>query len=106
MIAARRGKTSEAEAYYREAAEAGLPDAAWNLACVLRDRDRADPEWEQWCRTAAELGDVTAAAQLGTLLVQRGELVEGRQWLLTAAGLGDETAVRNLEILDRFIRNR
>jgi uncharacterized protein len=102
LIMVARGRTTDAENYYREAAEAGLSDAAWNLATVLRDRNRGDPEWERWCRIAAERGDVTAATQLGTILAQRGQVSEARRMFLAAAGAGDEIALRNLEVLDRF----
>ncbi|KUO18956.1 hypothetical protein AQJ91_22375 [Streptomyces dysideae] len=87
---ARRTEGEEREAWLRRAADAGHPDAAVDLAEILRDRaDEAGAL--TYLEQAAEVGSSRAAAALGSLLRKRAEY-----WLRTAAEAGDGAAAHEL----------
>jgi TPR repeat protein len=92
------GKHKKAERWYREAAEAGLPAAAFNLGTMLFTQGRVI-EAEPWLRSGAEKGDVPSMFNLGSLLWQAGMVQECMTWWRRAAEAGDTDAQTNLGTL-------
>ena len=71
FAAADAGRYDEAEALYREEAEAGNVTAAYNLAELLTRIEGREADAEVACRAAAEAGDPDALALLGWLLEEQ-----------------------------------
>ena len=92
--AAGRGWT-EAETWYRRAANAGHGEAMHNLGVLLQQRGRLD-EAETWYRRAAQAGHSEAMHKLGELVRLRGELGEAETWYRRAAAAGHTEAMFNL----------
>ena len=99
-----RGDIPVAMAASRRAAEAGLPDAQFNLGRLLATR--LDPpnlaEARAWYTRAAEAGHNDAQFNLGVLLATRldpPDLGEARAWWTRAAEAGDADAQFNLGVL-------
>src|SRR5215469_17504293 len=99
-----RGDISMAMAASRRAAEAGLPQAQFNLGRLLATRlnppDLA--EARAWYTRAAEAGYSDAQFNLGVLLATRlapPDLAEARVWWTRAAEAGDADAQFNLGVL-------
>lgn len=91
-----RGDYVGAVAIWRPLAEAGDPDASFNMGQayrlgrgVLVDLATA----QTWLVRAAEKGHVDAQTTLGLLLFQNGNQVEGLKWLKGAAEKGDPRAM-------------
>ncbi|CAM5368206.1 hypothetical protein STENM327S_01902 [Streptomyces tendae] len=86
----------EAAAPYREAAEAGSRNGAFNLGLLLA-REGSEPEAAVWW-TRAAAGHGRAALRLALVYARRGELAEGQRWADRAVALGpaevSERAVR------------
>jgi len=69
---------AKAEIYWRQAAEAGLPDGMGMLGYLLVS---ADPdEAEAWMRRAAEAGHVNSMINLSSLLKMRNRFEESQRW--------------------------
>ena len=99
-----RGDIPIAMAASRRAAEAGLPEAQFNLGRLLATR--VDPphlaEARIWYTRAAEAGHDDAQFNLGVLLATRldpPDLGEARAWWTRAAEAGDADAQFNLGML-------
>ncbi|MCX2181785.1 hypothetical protein KV205_14765 [Streptomyces sp. SKN60] len=84
-----------AEANHRTGAEAGDPEAMFQLGVKLAERG-ALGEAEQWFRACAETGHATAAESVGWILEQRGEHSESMDWYRKAADLGSARAAEYL----------
>jgi cell division septation protein DedD len=91
-----RGDYVGAVSIWRPLAEAGDPDASFNLGQayrmgrgVLVDLSSA----QTWLQRAAEKGHVDAQTTLGLLLFQNGNQVEGLRWLKGSAEKGDARAM-------------
>jgi TPR repeat protein len=91
-----RGDYVGAVSIWRPLAEAGDPDASFNLGQayrmgrgVLVDLSSA----QTWLERAAEKGHVDAQTTLGLLLFQNGNQVEGLRWLKGSAEKGDARAM-------------
>ena len=91
-----RGDYVGAVAIWRPLAEAGDPDASFNLGQayrmgrgVLVDLSSA----QTWLERAAQEGHVDAQTTLGLLLFQNGNQVEGLRWLKGSAEKGDARAM-------------
>ena len=91
-----RGDYVGAVAIWRPLAEAGDPDASFNMGQayrlgrgVLVDLATA----QTWLVRAAEKGHVDAQTTLGLLLFQNGNQAEGIKWLKGAAEKGDPRAM-------------
>jgi len=91
-----RGDYVGAVAIWRPLAEAGDPDASFNLGQayrmgrgVLVDLSSA----QTWLERAAQEGHVDAQTTLGLLLFQNGNQVEGLRWLKGSAEKGDPRAM-------------
>ena len=91
-----RGDYVGAVAIWRPLAEAGDPDASFNMGQayrlgrgVLVDLATA----QTWLVRAAEKGHVDAQTTLGLLLFQNGNQAEGLKWLKGAAENGDARAM-------------
>ena len=91
-----RGDYVGAVAIWRPLAEAGDPDASFNLGQayrmgrgVLVDLGSA----QTWLERAAEKGHVDAQTTLGLLLFQNGNQAEGLRWLKGSAEKGDARAM-------------
>jgi TPR repeat protein len=91
-----RGDYVGAVSIWRPLAEAGDPDASFNLGQayrmgrgVLIDLSSA----QTWLQRAAEKGHVDAQTTLGLLLFQNGNQVEGLRWLKGSAEKGDARAM-------------
>src|SRR2546427_7025936 len=85
------GQTDQAEALYRQAAEAGHAAAANNLGLLL-DARGAGEEAEGWYRRGAESGSLDAAYNLALLLHERGAGADAETWFRKAAEAGDAAA--------------
>jgi TPR repeat protein len=91
-----RGDYVGAVAIWRPLAEAGDPDASFNMGQayrlgrgVLVDLATA----QTWLERAAEKGHVDAQTTLGLLLFQNGNQADGLKWLKGAAEKGDPRAM-------------
>jgi tetratricopeptide (TPR) repeat protein len=89
------GRTAEALAGYRAAANAGSARAAYELALTLQRGGHAETAAE-WYRRAANLGHPLALNNLGTIALMSGKVEEAEQWFRRAVDLGDWTAALNL----------
>ncbi|WP_128431393.1 sel1 repeat family protein [Streptomyces cyaneus] len=87
---ARRTEGDEREVWLRQAADAGDPWAAVELAEIRRDRGE-EADALSYLERAAEAGSARAAARLGSLLRDRAE-----HWLRTAAEAGEAGAAHDL----------
>ncbi len=83
---------------WQRAADAGLPDAMYNLSVVLEERSNI-AEAERWCRRAADARHHGAMSKLGLLLEKRGDIAEAEQWWRRAADVGHHGAMSNLGVL-------
>jgi eukaryotic-like serine/threonine-protein kinase len=99
-----REQLTDAERWYRDAAESGDVTAMGRLADRLWSDDSRE-EWTSeradsarpWLTRAAETGDADAAYQLGYYLIWHWLLEdEGRAWLLRAADAGHAEAMNEL----------
>ncbi|MFE7722743.1 serine/threonine-protein kinase [Nocardia rhizosphaerihabitans] len=79
-----RGKLTDAETWYRKAADNGHTDAMVYLGNLLRNRGKPT-DAETWYRKAADNGDATAMNDLANLLRNRGEHREAETWYQRAA---------------------
>jgi hypothetical protein len=91
-----RGDYASAVAIWRPLAEAGDPDASFNMGQayrlgrgVLVDMSVA----QIWLERAAQKDHVDAQATLGLLLFQNGNQADGLKWLKLAAEKGDARAL-------------
>jgi uncharacterized protein len=91
-----RGDYVSAVAIWRPLAEAGDPDASFNMGQayrlgrgVLVDLSTA----QSWLERAAQKDHVDAQATLGLLLFQNGNQAQGLKWLKLAAEKGDARAL-------------
>ena len=91
-----RGDYVSAVAIWRPLAEAGDPDASFNMGQayrlgrgVLVDLATA----QAWLERSAEKGHVDAQTTLGLLLFQNGNQADGLKWLKGAAEKGDPRAM-------------
>jgi TPR repeat protein len=91
-----RGDYVSAVAIWRPLAEAGDPDASFNMGQayrlgrgVLVDMSVA----QTWLERAAQKDHIDAQATLGLLLFQNGNQVDGLKWLKSAAEKGDARAL-------------
>ena len=91
-----RGDYVSAVAIWRPLAQAGDPDASFNMGQayrlgrgVLVDMSTA----QTWLERAAEKDHVDAQATLGLLLFQNGNQADGLKWLKLAAEKGDARAL-------------
>jgi uncharacterized protein len=87
-----RGDYASADAIWRPLAEAGDPDAAFNLGQAYR-LGRGVPTnlgaAQSWFERAARKGHVDAEATLGLMLFQNGNQTGGLRWLKEAAEKGE-----------------
>jgi uncharacterized protein len=91
-----RGDYGRAVAIWRPLAEAGDPDASFNMGQAYRlgrgvhvDLSTA----QDWLERAAQKDHVDAQATLGLLLFQNGNQADGLKWLKLAAEKGDARAL-------------
>jgi len=91
-----RGDYVSAVAIWRPLAEAGDPDASFNMGQayrlgrgVLVDMSAA----QTWLERAAQKDHIDAQATLGLLLFQNGNQADGLKWLKSAAEKGDARAL-------------
>ncbi|MFE7722744.1 protein kinase [Nocardia rhizosphaerihabitans] len=90
---------TEAENWYRRAANAGHTGAMYNLAVLLEERGQ-QTDAENWYRRAADAeGHPATMYNLGNLLKRRGKLGEAENWHRRAANAGHTGAVSNLGVL-------
>jgi len=91
-----RGDYGEAVSIWRPLAEAGSPDAAFNLGQAYR-LGRGVPVdlavAQSWLERAARKDHVEAQATLGLLLFQGGNRTGGLRWLKQAAEAGEPRAM-------------
>jgi TPR repeat protein len=98
LAAQREGRWEAAEELFRQAFEAGHPDAAYDLGAGLLDRgDRAGAE--TWYRRAAEHGVPAAAFEVGYLEERAGDRDEAERWYRQAAEGGHSGGILNLGVL-------
>jgi TPR repeat protein len=90
-----------AESLLRQAAGAGLADAANNLGLLLQQTGRAQ-DAEPWFMQAAQAGNADAANNLGLLLQQTGRAQDAEPWFMQAAQAGNADAAANLGLLLLF----
>lgn len=93
---------------YRTAAEAGLPEAQYNLAVLLDSGDPGDPEGaRRWYEAAARQGVREALGNLGLLLAEGDpavyDPVESLKWFLVAQRMGVEGAGDGVAALRDFL---
>jgi hypothetical protein len=99
LVLETRGKSGEAETWWRRAAEAGDSQAMVNLGVLLKKRSESG-EAETWYRRAVEAGDSGTMFNLRVLLDEgRGESGETETWFRRAAEAGDSRAMSNLGVL-------
>lgn len=92
----KRHELDQAELLLRQGSEKGHADSMIKLALLLEE-DRGDPQAaEAVLRAAIALGELHAHNNLGTLLRDRGALIEAQQEFQRGARRGDELASRNL----------
>lgn len=96
-IEEREGDLSEAERWYRQAAEGGDQDGTLNLAVVLEKRGDTAAAMEFY-RRAWELGSDMAAFNLGRIYDNdgKGDLAMAAEWYERAAEWGNSSAAYNL----------
>lgn len=95
----KRHELDEAELLLRQGTEKGHADSMIKLALLLEE-DRGDPRAaEAVLRIAIAAGELHAHNNLGTLLRDRGALIEAQQPFQLGARGGDELASRNLATL-------
>jgi TPR repeat protein len=91
-----KGDTAGAVAIWRELAEKGDPDAAFNLGQAYR-LGRGVPldlgQAQNWFERAARKGHIDAQTTLGLLLFQNGNRVAAMRWLTSAAEAGEPRAL-------------
>jgi TPR repeat protein len=93
-----RGDVDEAEAWYRQAADAGDPRGLNNLGVQFEKRIGLEAA-ETWYRQAATAGDVDGQSNLGRVLNDRGDIDEAEIWWRQAASAGQIVAQNNLAAL-------
>ncbi|MEV7001726.1 tetratricopeptide repeat protein [Streptomyces sp. NPDC093982] len=93
-----RGRLTEAENWFRRAAEAENTHGAILLGPLVRDRDEL-AEADRLFRGAAEAGDADAANNLGHLLAERGDLDEAETWFHRSATSGNPVGAQNPQTL-------
>jgi uncharacterized protein len=89
--------------WYRVAAQAGEPQAQYNLALVYLDRptSRNAAQSEYWFRRAALLNHTKAITNYAVALENRGERQRAAKWYEKAVKRGDSLAVGRLEALEK-----
>src|SRR5262245_61016262 len=91
-----KGDTAGAVAIWRQLAEKGDPDAAFNLGQAYR-LGRGVPldlaQAQNWFERAARKGHIDAQTTLGLLLFQNGNRVAAMRWLNSAAEAGEPRAL-------------
>lgn len=91
-----KGDTAGAVAIWRQLAEKGDPDAAFNLGQAYR-LGRGVPldlaQAQNWFDRAARKGHIDAQTTLGLLLFQNGNRVAAMRWLNSAAEAGEPRAL-------------
>lgn len=91
-----KGDTAGAVAIWRQLAEKGDPDAAFNLGQAYR-LGRGVPldlgQAQNWFERAARKGHIDAQTTLGLLLFQNGNRVAAMRWLNSAADAGEPRAL-------------
>ncbi|MGH3693801.1 MAG: tetratricopeptide repeat protein [Pseudonocardiaceae bacterium] len=90
----RESDPSEAARLWRDLAERGDLDAAYNLGLLLRER--LPDEAVSWLTVVANSGDEGAAFQLGVAGLEREDHVEAERWWRYAADRGHPAAAFNL----------
>ena len=92
-------------------AEAGDPDAQYNLACMLHDGDGIKEnkiEAEKWFRKAAEQGNAEAQYKLARMLYYGSGIpaneTEAALWFRKATEQGHKNAPKILKFLDDHIK--
>jgi tetratricopeptide (TPR) repeat protein len=80
------GRDAEAEPCWRKAAEAGAPDAAYNLAILVAEAGRTS-EAIRLLTQAAQTGLAIAMVDLAKLLAAYGRTGEAEQWRAKAKRL-------------------
>ena len=93
------GRTTEAEPWWRRAAEAGHVESMYLLGSVLQER--GDAEAPVWLRRAAGAGNAHAMGALAQQAHHRGEEQAGVRWLRKAARAGNAAAMSNLAAIHR-----
>ncbi|EWC59810.1 tetratricopeptide repeat family [Actinokineospora spheciospongiae] len=92
---AQAGRVAEAAERYRWAAEAGLPQAMFNLGHLHLDGDRP-VEAEAWLTRAVAAGQTAGCHDLGVLHWQRGDRGTARKWFRRGAEAGATNAMISL----------
>jgi TPR repeat protein len=95
---------SDAELWFRRAADSGHPQAMAVVGAIARKHGDAD-EARQWSLKAAEHGDLAAMVDLGCVHATAGETDEAERWFGMAAEAGEPMGLFNLAIL-RFEQGR
>jgi tetratricopeptide (TPR) repeat protein len=86
------------EQHYRQAANKGDTDAAYNLARLLEDRGEAI-EAETWARRAAQTGHPPGMNLLALMLEDRGDTTEAETWYRKAIDAGHTGAMFGLALM-------
>ncbi|HLL36212.1 MAG TPA: tetratricopeptide repeat protein [Streptomyces sp.] len=89
------GRPAEAERFYRRAAEAGLPDALYNLGHLCRHLGRTADAKAWWTR-AITAGVTAACHDLGVLHWQLEDRDTARRWFRQGAEAGATNAMVSL----------
>lgn len=92
------GRLAEAKAAYRQAADAGVPEAACNLAEILEDEGDLSSAEDSY-RRADQLDFSGGAFGLAGLARRQDKVAEALGWLRRAESLGDVDATMNLGLL-------
>ncbi|MCG8916600.1 tetratricopeptide repeat protein [Actinokineospora sp. PR83] len=92
---AQAGRVAEAAERYQWAAEAGLPQAMFNLGHLHLDGDRP-AEAEAWLTRAVAAGQTAGCHDLGVLHWQRGDRGTAREWFHRGAEAGATNAMISL----------
>ena len=79
VLAEKEGDFARAKQMWQEAAQAGVANAAYNLALHLLEHNRA-AEAESWLITAADAGHRRASHKIGHLLFDQYRFAESRAW--------------------------
>ena len=93
------GDFTEAERWFRVAAEARNTDAMNRLALLLHNTLGRTSEAESWFHDAANAGNTHAMVNLGLLAQYQGDADEAEEWLHRAVEAGSTDAMELLTAL-------
>ncbi|MEE2042532.1 tetratricopeptide repeat protein [Nocardiopsis tropica] len=95
VLAGMAADDSQAERWYRRAAEAGDASAMRQLGRLVEKAGRFQ-EAERWYRRSLNAGDTTALSRLGRLARRVGDVRKAEEWFRQGVEAGDTTALGSL----------